>query len=400
MPKFDTIVIGAGIIGLATAFQLQKKNPFLKILVLEKESHEAEHQTGRNSGVIHSGMYYKPGSLKSLNCRAGKISLENFCKEQGIRFEICGKIVVATREDELDRMTALFHRGQENGVICSIIGREELREIEPHTAGIKAIKVPETGIVDYKGMCRRLVELIRENGGEVKFNQKVAGIRQPKEGIFIQTESGEFQTNIAVNCAGLYSDHVAAMSGITPEAKIIPFRGEYFMLKPSSSHLCKHLIYPVPDPAFPFLGVHFTRMIDGGIECGPNAVLAFAREGYRKTQVNFGELAEVLMYSGMRKIAGKYWRTGMGEIWRSISKNAFVHALQRLIPEITADELEPRAAGIRAQAITPDGSMVDDFMIQDSGRIINVVNAPSPAATASLTIGDTIAGKILEKISY
>lgn len=390
MQQADIAIIGGGIVGLATAYTLTQRYPDKRVVVLEKEAALAQHQTGHNSGVLHSGIYYKPGSLKALNCRAGKQAMEAFCAAEGIDYEICGKVIVATSEDELPALQRIYERGQANGVRCSLIEREHLREIEPHAAGIKAIHVPESGIVNYPQVCERLAARIRERQGTILTSAKVTGMQRDGTHLVVQSQAGEWHASYVVNCAGLHSDRVTSMSGQEPAVKIVPFRGEYYEVSHEAEHLCKHLIYPVPDPNFPFLGVHFTRMIKGGVECGPNAVLAFAREGYNKLDFNAGDLWETLSYSGFRKMAAKYWQTGLGEMWRSFNKAAFVKALQRLIPEIRSEDLVPVTAGIRAQAIAPDGAMVDDFMIQTMERIVNVCNAPSPGATASLNIGKYI----------
>jgi L-2-hydroxyglutarate oxidase len=394
MQQADVAIIGAGIIGLATAYNFTQRFPERRVVVLEKEAQLAQHQTGHNSGVLHSGIYYKPGSLKAMNCRAGKQAMEAFCAAEGIEYEICGKVIVATSEAELPALQRIYERGQENGVRCAMIDREHLQEIEPHTAGIKAIHVPESGIVNYPQVCQRLAARIQEREGRIMTNAQVTGMRRYDDHIVVNSLADDFTVNYVVNCAGLHSDRVTGLSGQQPEVKIIPFRGEYYEVKPQAQHLCRHLIYPVPDPNFPFLGVHFTRMIRGGVECGPNAVLAFAREGYNKLDINVGDLLETLAYSGFRKMAAKYWQTGLGEMWRSFNKAAFVKALQRLVPEIRAEDLEPAHAGIRAQAIAPDGAMVDDFLIQEMERIVNVCNAPSPGATASLNIGKLIVEKL------
>lgn len=394
MPTSDLIVIGGGIVGLATAYKYQLRFPGRSCILLEKESQLAAHQTGRNSGVLHSGIYYKPGSLKAKNCREGKLAMEAFCREEGVPFDLCGKVIVALSEEELPRLDGIYERGQANGVGCEIISRERLLELEPHVAGIRAIHVPETGIVDYPMVCRRLAERIRAAGGEIKLGARAMSFRTDGANTIVETPAGDFGARQVVNCAGLYSDRVAALSGEKPPAKIIPFRGEYFELTQDAEHLVRNLIYPVPDPAFPFLGVHFTRMINGGVECGPNAVLAFAREGYFKSTIDVGELAESLTYSGFLRLAAKYWRMGAGEMWRSVSKRAFVRALSRLVPEISAAHLTPAPAGVRAQALLPDGSLVDDFLIESHGNVVNVLNAPSPAATSALTIGDSIVERL------
>ena len=399
MQNADVAVIGGGIVGLATAWQLNRAFPALRVVVLEKEAEVAFHQTGRNSGVLHSGIYYKPGSLRATNCRTGKQALEAFCREHGVAHEICGKVIVAVETRELPLLQGIYERGQANGVRCERIDRTRLLELEPHTAGIEAIWVPEAGIVDYPGVCRKLVELIRAAGSDVVLRARVTAMEQGAQEVALVTTAGEFSVRYAVNCTGLHSDRVTALSGVRPEVRIIPFRGEYFELTPEAQHLCRNLIYPVPDPSFPFLGVHFTRLIHGGVECGPNAVLAWAREGYRKTDISFRDLWETLTYPGFLRLAAKYWRTGLGEMWRSWSKAAFVRALQRLIPEIHAEQLHVAPSGVRAQAIAPAGALVDDFLIQDHGRVVNVCNAPSPAATAALNIGRLIVDRLQSKLS-
>ncbi len=396
MQQTDIIIIGGGIVGLATAYQFTLDYPLLKITLLEKEQQLAAHQTGHNSGVLHTGIYYKPGSLKALNCLEGKSRMEDFCSKEEIDFEICGKVIVAISEAELPALETIYQRGRTNGVNCEMINSEKLHELEPHVAGIKAVHVPEAGIVDYGQVCKRFAKHLQNNeDNQIHCSTKVIGIRH-SENIVVETEQGEFEGRFLVNCAGLYSDKITAMTQ-PPESKIIPFRGEYYEVRPEKHHLCRNLIYPVPDPSFPFLGVHFTRMINGSLECGPNAVLAFAREGYTRSTVNFLELAEVLSYPGFIRLAAKYWRAGAGEMWRSFSKAAFVRALQRLVPEISADDLETAPAGIRAQAVLSNGKLVDDFLIQENKNIINVCNAPSPAATSSLNIGKHIVDIVAER---
>ena len=396
MQQTDIIIIGGGIVGLATAYQFTLDYPLLKITLLEKEQQLAAHQTGHNSGVLHTGIYYKPGSLKALNCLEGKSRMEDFCRKEEIDFEICGKVIVAISEAELPALETIYQRGRTNGVSCEMINSEKLHELEPHVAGIKAVHVPEAGIVDYGQVCKRFAKHLQNNDdNQIHCSTKVIGIRQ-SERIVVETEQGEFEGRFLVNCAGLYSDKITAMTQ-PPESKIIPFRGEYYEVRPEKHHLCRNLIYPVPDPSFPFLGVHFTRMINGSLECGPNAVLAFAREGYTRSTVNFLELAEILSYPGFIKLAAKYWRAGAGEMWRSFSKAAFVRALQRLVPGISADDLETAPAGIRAQAVLSNGKLVDDFLIQENKNIINVCNAPSPAATSSLNIGKHIVDIVAER---
>lgn len=393
--KSDICIIGGGILGLATAFRISQNHQDLKIFVLEKEDVLAKHQTGHNSGVLHSGIYYKPGSLKAINCRKGKKAMEQFCSEYGIEHELCGKIIVALNEDEIPRLHAIFQRGKENGVECEIISRKRMLEIEPHVAGVKAIHVPEAGIVNYGQVCIRLGELVEEKEeNRILLNHSVLGIRNFQEHVVVETNHGAIECKQVINCGGLHSDRLATLGGNKSPAKIIPFKGEYFKLNDKAKRVCKHLIYPVPDPQFPFLGVHFTRMTDGSVECGPNAVLAFGREAYGKFDLNLKDLLESLTYPGFQKMALKHWKMGLGEMWRSFNKGAFVRALQKLIPEIKSNDLVPAPAGIRAQAVTPDGTLVDDFLLDENSKIINVCNAPSPAATASLTIGSAIMAKI------
>jgi L-2-hydroxyglutarate oxidase len=399
MKSTDVAIIGGGIVGLATAYQVTRQFPSRRVVVLEKEPELAQHQTGHNSGVLHSGIYYKPGSLKAVNCRAGKKAMEEFCAAEGISFEICGKVIVAVDDGELPALERIYERGQANGVNCTIIDRNRLAELEPHAAGVRAIHVPETGIVDYRQVCRRLAERVRERDGEILMSARITGMGKNGDGVVLTSTVGDVKALQVINCAGLQCDRVAALGGERPAAKIVPFRGEYFSLKPAVHHFCKNLIYPVPDPNFPFLGVHFTRMIHGGVECGPNAVLALAREGYKKTDVNLADLVDSLTYPGFLKLAATYWKTGLGEMWRSASKRAFVKALQRLLPEIQPDHLEPAPAGVRAQAVLNDGTPVDDFLIQDTERVINIANAPSPGATASLNIGKLIAERLSPRLS-
>ena len=395
----DVVVIGGGIVGLATAFQLGRAHPNLRIAVLEKEPGLAQHQTGHNSGVLHSGIYYKPGSLKAANCRAGKLAMETFCDEEGIPYERCGKVIVATKEGEVPALRRIYERGVANGVECTLIDAARLAEIEPHAAGVRAIHVPESGIVDYHLVAERLAERIRARGGLIWTSALVYAMQQRGDRMIVQSRAGDVEARYVVNCAGLFSDRVTALGGEQPDVQIVPFRGEYYELRPEAHHLCRGLIYPVPDPSFPFLGVHFTRMIGGGVECGPNAVLAFAREGYTRSDLNVRDLLETLTYPGFLKLAARYWRTGLGEMWRSVSKAAFVRALQHLVPEIQAHHLEAAPAGVRAQAVTPGGQMVDDFLIQETDRIVNVCNAPSPAATASLNIGRLVTEKLSTRLA-
>ncbi len=394
MQKTDILIIGGGIVGLATAYHLSWQYPEKQITLLEKENRLAFHQTGRNSGVLHSGIYYKPGSLKAQNCRRGKGLMEVFCEDEGIPSDLCGKVIVATDESELPSMQRIFERGQANGVVCELIDQERLLELEPHVNGIHAIHVPEAGITDYTAVAERLAERVRDKGHQIVLQAQVVAMEVKGDGVVVITPQQEYQAQYVVNCAGIHSDRVTKMAGGTPPAQIVPFRGEYFELKPEAHHLCNGLIYPVPDPNFPFLGVHFTRMVHGGVECGPNAVLAFAREGYKLTNLNVADLLETLRYSGFQKLAMKHWRAGFGEMWRSASKKAFVRALQHLVPAIKAEHLVKAPAGIRAQVVMPDGGMMDDFSFVENGRIVNVINAPSPAATSSLSVGQHIVEKL------
>lgn len=395
----DFLVVGGGIVGLATAWRIMHRFPDASIAVLEKEAQLAQHQSGRNSGVLHSGIYYKPGSLKAETCREGKRQMEAFCQSEGIRFESCGKIIVAVSQDEIPRLEAIQARGLENQISCRLIDASEMRELEPHVAGLRGIHVPEAGIVDYPAVCQRLAQKLREAGHRVELNQQVSQIQTLSENaVRVRTHNQCWEAGFLVTCGGLYSDRLVQLSGLKPPAQIVPFRGEYFELKTERKHLCRNLIYPVPDPNFPFLGVHFTRMVSGDVECGPNAVFALAREGYSWSKVNLGELAESLRYGGFLKLASRNWRMGLGEIHRSLSKAAFVRALQRLIPEIRSHDLRPCRAGVRAQAIAADGSMIDDFLWVSQGPMVHVCNAPSPAATASLEIANRIVDRVVEQI--
>ena len=398
--KYDVVIIGGGIVGLATALNLKLSKPSLRLVVLEKEDEFSKHQTGHNSGVIHSGLYYKPGSLKATNCITGYDMLVKFCQENEVPFEICGKIVVATKKEQLPMLDTLLERGRANGLEGLIkINASQIKEIEPHVSGIAGIKVPQTGIVDYVQVSLKYAEKIKNLGGELLLNQRVVSVSNVNGISTVVTTKGSFDTKLIINCAGLYSDKVAELTESKKlDLKIIPFRGEYFELKPEKQYLVKNLIYPVPDPNFPFLGVHFTRMIGGGIEAGPNAVLAFKREGYSKLGIHLGELTETLTWPGFRKVAAKYWKTGIGEYYRSFSKTAFTKALQELIPEIQTNDLIAGSAGVRAQACDRDGGLLDDFSILENNQAINVCNAPSPAATSSLAIGKTVSEMALNRL--
>ena len=394
----DIIVIGGGIVGLATALKIKQLRPQLKLTLIEKEAALATHQTGHNSGVIHSGIYYKPGSLKALNCINGYKQLVAFCEKFEIPYELCGKIIVATSREELPQLEKIQSRGEANGLQgLKRIGAEAMREIEPHVNGIEAIFVPQAGIIDYKQVAAQYAELIQELGGEITLGEKVTAIRTESGRSTVITSKKSYVTKLVINCAGLYSDKVARMTQAALNVKIVPFRGEYYELRKERQHLVKNLIYPVPDPNFPFLGVHFTRMIHGGVEAGPNAVLAFSREGYTKSHLDLGEFLETLAWPGFQKVAFKYWKTGMGEMYRSFSKAAFAKALQKLIPEIRADDLVSGGAGVRAQACDKAGGLLDDFLILEDEGAINVCNAPSPAATSSLSIGETVANLALQR---
>ena len=393
--KADVVVVGGGIVGLATAYAVLKKSPKTKLVVLEKDSQVGAHQTRHNSGVIHSGLYYKPGSLKAKNCLDGYTKLLQFCRENEIKHEICGKVVVATSQAEIVQLEMLYQRGLANGLTgIRKLDSREIPEIEPFCAGVAGLFVPQTGIVDYGEMVDVLKRKVSNMGAEVLTNQQLVQIDERSECIIAHTQNREVFAKKLVSCAGLQSDLVANQTGSAHDLRILPFRGEYFELEPNAEHLVRNLIYPVPDPNFPFLGVHFTRRIDGTIECGPNAVLAFAREGYRKTDFSLRDFSQTLSWPGFRKIARKYWRTGLGEYHRSISKAAFVRALQKLVPEIEERHLKPAGSGVRAQACSRDGILLDDFEIRTSDRVTHVCNAPSPAATASLAIGEAIARQI------
>ncbi len=396
---YNVVVIGGGIVGLASALKIKEKNPTYKVAVIEKERTIAQHQTGHNSGVIHSGLYYKPGSFKAQNCVDGYNMLLDFCNEEEIPYELCGKIVVATKESQLDALQTLHERGKANGLDnIKRLKAEELKEYEPHVAGIGGLYVPQTGIIDYKLVADKYAEKFKHFGGEIFSSNKLINFKEERGFIHVNTENERLTTRVVVNCSGLYTDKIAKLSGAKIDFKIVPFRGEYYKIKPEKESLVKNLIYPVPDPNFPFLGVHFTRHIDGGIEAGPNAVLAFAREGYKKSQINMKELLGTLFYPGFMRVAYKYWKTGFGEMYRSYSKGAFTKALQELIPEIQKKDLVKGGAGVRAQACDRKGGLIDDFLVVEHDKFINVGNAPSPAATSSLAIGERVAQMVVEKL--
>jgi L-2-hydroxyglutarate oxidase len=391
---YDFAIIGGGIVGLSTGMALCKQYPNARILVLEKESQWAFHQTGNNSGVIHSGIYYKPGSFKAKFCRDGCRSMVEFCQEHGIDYEVCGKVIVATSEEELPRLENLYQRGLENDVKVKRISPEEVKEIEPHVSCVGGIHVYSTGIANYKQVCLKYAEIIAQQGGELRLNTRVENIVASGENLVLETNNGSFETRFVINCAGLHSDRIAKLGKVDPQAKIVPFRGEYYELKPEKRYLVKGLIYPVPNPEFPFLGVHFTRMIDGSVHAGPNAVLSFKREGYKKTDFDLRDFVEVMTYPGFWKLAAKHADEGIQEIIRSFSKAAFTKSLQKLIPEVQSDDLIPTHAGVRAQALMNDGKLVDDFLIIHGQNTVHVCNAPSPAATSSIEIGKAIVAQI------
>ncbi len=386
---YDVAVIGGGIVGVATAMTLA---PRCRVVVLEAEDRLAAHQTGRNSGVMHSGLYYAPGSLKAKNCVEGREALMRYCDEHGIAHERCGKVVVATRADEVERLWALEARGRANGLDgLRRLAAEEIAEVEPHIAGVAGLFVPQTGIVDYGEVTASFAGEVRRHGGEIVLGGRVTAVVQRGGELVLETAAGAVRTRNLVNCAGLQSDRVARLCGVEPGVRIVPFRGEYYELAPARRELIRNLVYPVPDPRFPFLGVHFTRRVNGAVEAGPNAVLAFEREGYSRTSFSLADTLDTLLYPGFWRLAARFWRTGLGEMWRSWSKGAFVKALQRLLPEVRREDLVPGGAGVRAQALTRDGALVDDFRIVDTEREIHVLNAPSPAATASIAIARTVA---------
>ncbi len=394
---YDFAIIGGGIVGLASGMAVGKRYPNARILILEKESNWAYHQTGNNSGVIHSGIYYKPGSFKAKFCRDGSRSMVEFCQQYGIDYEVCGKVIVATEVEQLPLLENLYKRGLENGLNVTKISAEQVKEIEPHVSCLAGIRVSTTGIVNYKQVCQKYADLIKSQGGDLRLNTKVEKISQTSTGTVLETNNGTFETRFVINCAGLHSDRIAKLGQVDPQAKIVPFRGEYYELIPEKRYLVKTLIYPVPNPAFPFLGVHFTRMIDGSVHAGPNAVLSLKREGYKKTDFDLRDFTEVMTYPGFWKLAGLHAQEGIGEIIRSFSKAAFVRSLQKLIPEVKAEDLVPTHAGVRAQALMSDGKLVDDFLIVQGKNATHVCNAPSPAATSSLEIGKAIAAAIPEQ---
>jgi len=392
--RYQVAIVGGGIVGLAVALEITRRFPRVRLVLLEKEDRVGRHQSGHNSGVIHSGVYYKPGSLKAKLCVAGAAAMVEFCREHGIPHQVCGKVIVATHEEEFPRLEELRRRGEANGLTgLRSIGPEQLREIEPHASGLRALVVPSTGITDYAAVCDRYAEIITAEGGTILTSTAVIGLKRGADEIVVETNQGTFLATSLINCAGLFSDRISRMAGDDPQVMIVPFRGEYYDLIPSRSSLVRALIYPVPDPRFPFLGVHFTRRVNGSVDAGPNAVLAFRREGYRRTDFNLSDLGSSLAFPGFWRMALKNWRSGLAEFHRSFSKPAFVHALQRLIPEVREEDLVPGGSGVRAQALTRQGALADDFQFVPSDRMLHVLNVPSPAATASLVIGQTIVDK-------
>ena len=397
--RHDVTIIGGGIVGLAVALEITKRFPRLRLFLLEKEERVGQHQSSHNSGVIHSGTYYKPGSLKAKLCVEGARAMVEFCRAHGIAHEICGKVIVATHEEELPRLEELRRRGEANGLTgLRLIGSDELHEIEPHASGLRALLVPSTGITNYARVCDKYAELIAARGGSILTSTAVIGLKPKTEEILIETTGGAFSAKFLINCAGLFSDRISHMAGEESGVIIVPFRGEYYDLIPERSSLVRSLIYPVPDPRFPFLGVHFTRRISGGVDAGPNAVLAFRREGYLRTDFNLNDLASSLLFPGFWRMAAKHWRSGLDEFHRSLSKPAFVRALQRLVPEVRAQDLVPGGSGVRAQALNRNGTLVDDFQFVPSGRMLHVLNVPSPAATASIPIGRAIVTAVEDQI--
>ncbi|REJ12885.1 MAG: L-2-hydroxyglutarate oxidase [Bacillaceae bacterium] len=394
---YDYVIVGGGIVGLSTALAIYELHPNAKVAIIEKENKVASHQTGHNSGVIHSGIYYKPGSYKAQLAKKGNQAMIMFCQKYDIPYEVCGKVIVASDEHEREELEKLFQRGLKNGLNIRKISKEELHEFEPYVNGIEAIHVPSTGIVNFRLVSERMADLILEKGGEIFLNEKVEVIHEKKQEVIVETANKTFQSRFFINCAGLNSDRIAKIANLYTDVKIVPFRGEYYMLNPQKSYLVKNLIYPVPNPNFPFLGVHFTRMIDGSIDIGPNAVLSLKREGYKKSDANMKDLFEVLTFPGFWKLAGQYMKEGLEEMIRSMSKKKFVENVQKLMPDITEEDLLPGPSGVRAQALSKDGALIDDFYIVPTKRSIHVLNAPSPAATASIEIGRTIAKQMIQR---
>ncbi len=397
---YDIIIIGAGIVGLSTALKIKERNPDLKVAVLEKENRVSSHQSENNSGVIHAGIYYTPGSLKAADCTKGRIMLTEFCEKEDVPYELCGKLIVAATVEELPRLNRLWERGLRNGLVkMKKLSGNEIKKYEPHASGLAAIHVPYSGIVDYNEVSRKIAEIFYlRYGGEIFLNEKVKAISGRESNVDILTETSSFNSKLVINTAGLYSDKIAGLTNSGKDVRIIPFRGEYYKLSEAGKKLINNLIYPVPNPDFPFLGIHFTRMINGSVEAGPNAVWAFKREGYKKSSFKADEFFETISWPGFRKIALKYWKTGFDEYYRSFNKSAFVKTLQKLVPEITEKDLIKGRSGVRAMACNRNGELIDDFLIEENDLSINVLNAPSPAATAPFSIGDTIAKKAVSRL--
>jgi L-2-hydroxyglutarate oxidase len=395
----DLLIVGGGIIGLAAAYRFVDRYPRKTVILLEKEAELAVHQSGHNSGVLHSGIYYKPGSFKAAYCREGKKAMEAFCAREGIAVKLCGKVIVATQDNELSALKTLYERGRAGKVHCELIEPRRLQELEPHAAGLAAIHVPEAGLVDFRLVCQRLAGRLQEAGAAIIPQARVLGFTETGTEVRVASTRGEFGVRFLLNCAGLQADRVAAGGSAPLPVKILPFRGEYFKLKPEAAPLCRTMIYPVPDPRFPFLGVHLTRTFSGEVKCGPNSVLALAREGYRRGDLNLGDVWETLTYPGFVRMAARYWRTGLMEMWRSFNRGAFLQTLRRMVPEISLEHLLPAAAGVRAQAVARDGRILDDFAFLESRRLIHVLNAPSPGATASLSIGQAVVDKLSQRFS-
>jgi (S)-2-hydroxyglutarate dehydrogenase len=397
MNPADLLIIGGGIVGLATAYRFVNRYPRLSVTILEKEVELARHQSGHNSGVLHSGIYYKPGTLKAAYCRQGKEAMEGFCAREGIAVNLCGKVIVATREEELAGLQALYRQGRAGGISCQLIGPGRLKELEPHAAGLQAIHVPGAGIVDFQQVCQRLGQRLEAAGVGIIRQARVTGLRETGAEVRVASTRGDFLSRLVINCGGLQADRVAAGQAAPVPVRILPFRGEYFKLRKEAAPLCRTMIYPVPDARFPFLGVHLTRSLSGEVKCGPNAVLALAREGYHRGDLDLGDVWDTLSYPGFIRLAARYWRTGAMEWWRAFNKTAFHKSLARLVPAISAADLGPAPAGVRAQAVTPDGRLLNDFAFLESPRVIHVLNAPSPGATASLSIGQALVDKLAQR---
>jgi L-2-hydroxyglutarate oxidase LhgO len=397
----DVIVIGGGIVGLSVAMESTRRFPQLRLTVLEKEPRVGQHQTGHNSGVIHSGVFYKPGSIKARTCVEGAAAMVEFCQRHNIPLQICGKVIVATSEAEVPRVHDLLERGRANGIRdLRLLNRDQLREIEPHAEGVVALHVPGTGITDFTLVCEKYAEITQAQGGTVRTSAQVSAIQKNGTESVVETHAGAFAGRFVINCAGLFSDRVSQMAGETPQVRIIPFRGEYYDLVPEKEFLVRTLIYPVPDPRFPFLGVHFTRRIRGGVDAGPNAVFAFKREGYKRTDFSVPDTFAALSFPGFWRMAARFWRSGVGESYHSVRKSAFVEALQKMVPEVREQDLRPGGSGVRAQAITRAGALVDDFQFARSGNLLHLYNVPSPAATASLAIGRTVVQMAADAFSW